>query len=69
MSTALGNLRDVAADEEKWSDIYRAFSKVAIEQCFNEVVAAFDSISIAVKQHGKRYKELNDKFEAENFFK
>lgn len=68
--TTLENLRVAAAGEEhEWTEMYPAFAKVAREEGFNQVAAAFEAISIAEKQHGKRYKELADNLAAGRVFK
>ncbi len=70
IGTTLENLRDAAAGEEhEWTEMYPAFAKVAREEGFNQVAAAFEAISIAEKQHGKRYKDLADNLEAGRVFK
>lgn len=70
IGTTLENLRAAAMGEEhEWTEMYPAFSKVAREEGFNQVAAAFDAISIAEKQHGKRYKDLADNLEAGKVFK
>ncbi|MFK5894770.1 MAG: rubrerythrin family protein [Pseudomonadota bacterium] len=70
ISTTLENLRDAAAGEEhEWTEMYPAFAKVAREEGFENVALAFEAISIAEKQHGKRYKELADNLEAGRVFK
>lgn len=66
----LENLRAAAAGEEhEWSEMYPAFSKVAREEGFPEIAAAFDAISIAEKQHGKRYTDLADNLDAGRVFR
>ena len=70
LGTTLENLRAAAAGEEhEWTEMYPASAKVAREEGFKEVAAAFECISIAEKQHGKRYKELADNLEAGRVFK
>ncbi len=70
IGTTLENLRDAAAGEEhEWSEMYPAFAAVAREEGFNQIAAAFDAISIAEKQHGKRYKDLADNLESGKVFK
>ena len=70
MGTTLENLRDAAAGEKyEWTEMYPAFAKVAREEGFNAVAAAFDAISIAEKQHGKRYQDLADNLESGRVFK
>jgi rubrerythrin len=66
----LVNLRSAAAGEEhEWTEIYPDFAKVAAEEGFNPVAEVFEAVSIAEKQHGKRYKELADNLEAGVVFK
>lgn len=70
IGTTLENLRAAAAGEEhEWTEMYPEFAKVAREEGLNQVAAAFDAISIAEKQHGKRYQELADNLEAGKVFK
>ena len=70
LGNTLDNLRDAAAGEEhEWTEMYPAFAKTAREEGFEEVALAFDAISIAEKQHGKRYKDLADNLEAGKVFK
>ncbi|MFT4648826.1 MAG: rubrerythrin [Glaciecola sp.] len=66
----LANLRAAADGEEhEWSDMYPAMAKVAREEGFGAIASTFESISIAEKQHGKRFKELADNLEAGRVFK
>lgn len=70
LGTTLENLRHAAAGEEhEWTEMYPAFAKVAREEGFPGVAAAFEMISIAERQHGKRYKELADNLEAGRVFR
>ena len=70
IGTTLENLRAAAAGEEhEWEELYPAFAKVAGEEGFTEIAAAFDAISISEKQHGKRYKELAANLETGKVFK
>jgi len=70
IGTTLENLRAAAAGEEhEWSDMYPAFAETARAEGFNAIAAAFDAISIAEKQHGKRYRELADNLEAGRVFR
>ncbi|HFC54238.1 MAG TPA: rubrerythrin family protein [Gammaproteobacteria bacterium] len=70
IGTTLENLRAAAAGEEhEWSDMYPAFAKVAREEGFGEIAAAFDAISVSEKQHGKRFRELADNLEAGRVFR
>jgi len=68
--TTLDNLRAAAAGEEhEWTELYPAFAEVAREEGFPQIAAAFASIAIAEKQHGKRYQDLADNLEAGKVFK
>lgn len=70
MGSTLDNLRAAAAGEEhEWTEMYPAFAKTAREEGFVEVALAFEAISIAEKQHGKRYTDLADNLEAGRVFK
>ncbi|MCH7613265.1 MAG: rubrerythrin family protein [Candidatus Marinimicrobia bacterium] len=70
IGTTLENLRAAAGGENyEWTKMYPGFANVAKEEGFNQVAAAFKAISIAEKQHEKRYKELADNLEAGKVFK
>jgi len=70
IGSTLDNLRDAAAGEEhEWTDMYPGFAKVAREEGFESVARAFEAISIAEKQHGKRYSDLADNLEAGRVFR
>ena len=69
IGTTLENLREAAEGEEhEWTEIYPRFAKIAKEEGFNEVAAAFTAIAVAEKQHGKRYSELADNLDAGRVF-
>jgi rubrerythrin len=55
----LDNLKD-AADGEKfeWTELYAGFARTAREEGFEAVAMLFEKISIAEKQHEKRYRDL-----------
>lgn len=70
IGTTLENLRDAAAGEEhEWTEMYPGFAATARKEGFEHVALAFEAISIAEKQHGKRYKDLADNLEAGKVFK
>ncbi|MDO4557361.1 MAG: rubrerythrin family protein [Planctomycetia bacterium] len=53
------NLAAAAAGElEEWSDLYPAFADTAAKEGFPEIAAAFGKISVAEKQHERRYRAL-----------
>lgn len=70
LGTTLENLKAAAAgEEEEWTELYPEFAKIAREEGFPAVAAMYDAVSIAEKQHGKRYKDLADNLEAGKVFK
>lgn len=70
IGTTAENLK-AAADGEHYehTEMYPEFAKVAEEEGFPEVAKAFKAISVAEKQHEKRYVDLLKNIEAENVFK
>lgn len=69
IGSTLENLRAAAAGEEhEWTEMYPAFAEIAKEEGFTQVAAAFNTIAVAEKQHGKRYKDLADNLEAGKVF-
>ena len=70
IGNTLENLRAAAAGEEhEWTEMYPGFAKIAREEGFEQVAKAFDAVSIAEKQHGKRYTDLADNLEKGRVFK
>ncbi|CCK78236.1 rubrerythrin [Desulfobacula toluolica] len=70
IGTTLENLKAAAAGEEyEWTKMYPDFAKTAREEGFNDVAAAFEMISVAEKQHDKRYTELAANIEKGTVFK
>ena len=70
LGTTLENLRAAAEGENyEWEEMYPAFAKVAKEEGFGQIAAAFSAIAIAENQHRKRYKDLADNLEAGKVFK
>ena len=70
IGTTLDNLKAAAAGESyEWSDLYPTFAKVAREEGFDQIAAAFEAISVSEKQHEKRFKDLAENLEAGKVFK
>lgn len=70
IGSTLGNLKTAAAGEHfEWSELYPGFAKVAREEGFEAAAIVWDMISIAEKQHEKRYVELAGNIEADRVFK
>jgi rubrerythrin len=59
VGTTLENLEAAAGGEEcEWQELYPAFAKDAREEGFEAIAKLFEAISVAEKQHGKRYRDL-----------
>lgn len=70
IATTLENLRAAAAGEKhEWTKMYPDFAKVAREEGLGKIALAFEAISVAEKQHEKRYKELAGNLEAGRVFR
>ena len=70
LGTTAENLKAAARGEhEEWSDLYPAFAKTAREEGFNEIADVFDAVSVAEKQHEKRYRDLLKNIENGTVFK
>ena len=70
IGTTLDNLKAAAAGEAfEWSDLYPEFANVARDEGFNQIAAAFDAISVAEKQHEKRFNDLATNLEDGKVFK
>ncbi len=66
----LDNLKAAAEGEKhEWSALYPSFAKTAEEEGFKDVAAAFRAISVAEKQHEKRYSALAANVEGGKVFK
>jgi rubrerythrin len=70
ISDTLTNLKAAAAGENyEWSNMYPSFAKVAREEGFPQIAAAFEAISVAEKQHDKRFSDLAERLESGHVFK
>jgi rubrerythrin len=70
IGTTEENLRAAAAGEkEEWSELYPEFARVAREEGFEAIASVFDFISVAERQHGKRYEDLANNIAAGHVFK
>jgi rubrerythrin len=64
------NLKAAAEGEnEEWTDLYPEFAKVADEERFPTVAAAFRSIAKVEARHEARYKKLLENIENDTVFK
>ena len=70
VGTTLENLKAAAAGEnEEHTDIYPGFARVAKEEGFTAIAMLWEFISVAEKQHEKRYVDLAANIEAGTVFK
>ncbi|MGD9824506.1 rubrerythrin [Desulfobacter sp.] len=70
IGTTLENLKGAAAGEhEEWSHMYPEFAAIAREEGFGAIAMVFDMVSVAEKQHEKRYNDLASNIEAGTVFK
>jgi rubrerythrin len=70
IGTIASNLTTAAAGEHhEWTNLYPSFAKVAREEGFENISMVFEAISIAEKQHEKRYLGLLANVEAGKVFK
>ncbi|MBN2563595.1 MAG: rubrerythrin family protein [Phycisphaerae bacterium] len=64
------NLKAAAAGEHyEWESMYPEFAEVAREEGFAEIAKVFAAVSVAEKQHEKRYLDLLANVEAGAVFK
>lgn len=70
IGTTPENLKAAAAGENyEWTEMYPGFAKLAREEGFEGIAAVFEAISVAEKQHEKRYNDLLANIEAGRVFK
>jgi len=70
IGTTLENLKAAAEGEKhEWTDMYPNFAKLAKSEGFDEVAGVFEAVSIAEKQHEKRYTDLAGNIENGKVFK
>ena len=70
VGTTAENLEAAAGGEhEEWTELYPAFAAKAREEGFIAVATVFEKISIAEKQHEKRYNDLLKNLNAGKVFK
>ncbi|MGE5707133.1 MAG: rubrerythrin [Bacteroidota bacterium] len=50
-------------EHHEWSELYPSFARIAREEGFEEVARAFEAISVAEKQHERRYRGLLENVE------
>ena len=70
IGTTLENLKAAASGEhEEWTEAYPEFARIAREEGFPEIAVLWEKVSVAEKQHEKRYNDLWKNLEAGKVFK
>ena len=70
VGTTLENLKAAAEGENcEYTDLYPGFAKVARDEGFEAIAMVFEAISVAEKQHEKRYLDLAANIDADKVFK
>lgn len=70
IGSTLENLNEAAAGEHyEYTEMYPGFAKVAREEGFDAVAMVFDAVSVAEKQHEKRYRDLAANVKENRVFK
>jgi rubrerythrin len=70
IGTTAENLKAAADGEQhEWTTLYQNFAETAKQEGFNEIAAAFKLISVAERQHEKRYRGLLNNVDAGTVFK
>jgi len=69
ISSTKENLLHAAQGEHmEWDSMYKEFGEVAQKEGFPEVSALFKAVSVAEKQHEKRYNKLRENLENDQVF-
>lgn len=70
VGSTLENLKEAAMGEnEEWTVLYPEFAKIAREEGFLKVAAAFDFVAKAEIEHENRYNKLAANIESDRVFK
>jgi rubrerythrin len=70
IGSTVENLEAAASGEQhEWESMYPEFAAIAREEGFDEVAALFEAVSVAEKQHERRYRGLLANIEAGTVFK
>jgi rubrerythrin len=70
IGTTLSNLKAAAGGEHhEWTDMYPGFAKVARQEGFEAIAMVWEAVSVAEKQHEKRYNDLAANIEEGRVFK
>jgi len=67
-STADNLLAAATGEHEEWSAMYPRFAAVAREEGFKAIGSVFDMVSVAEKQHERRYRAMLENIQAGRVF-
>lgn len=59
----------IKGELEEHSNLYPGFAAIARKEGFTDIAAVWDSVSVAEKQHEKRYRDLHANIESGRVFK
>jgi len=68
-TTAENLLAAAAGEHEEWSQLYPGFAEVARQEGFKAIAAVLDRVSVAEKQHERRYRGLLENIQNDRVFK
>jgi len=68
-TTAQNLLASANGEHEEHTELYPSFAATAKEEGFPEIAAVWSAISVAEKQHEKRYRDLHANIESDRVFK
>jgi rubrerythrin len=68
-STAENLVAAAGGENYEWKEMYPSFAKTAREEGLDAVAAVFEAITVAEKQHAKRYEKLKANIDAGKVFK
>jgi rubrerythrin len=70
IGSTMENLTAAAAGEhEEYAEMYPGFARTAREEGFNEIAKVFEAVSVAEKQHEKRYLDFASNIKNGRVFK
>ena len=70
IGTTSENLKEAAGGEHhEWSVMYPEFAVTAREEGYEEIAKVFEAVSVAEKQHEKRYRDLKENLDNGTVFK
>ncbi|MDR1479049.1 MAG: rubrerythrin family protein [Planctomycetaceae bacterium] len=69
LTTAENLLAAANGEKEEWTTLYPEFAKIAKEEGFQDVAQTFTAISVAEKQHERRYRGFLEHLKAGDLFK